>query len=197
MEVEQNRPLVAVPAGTPAWKKLLAVSGGVVVALVMLFSALMALVVLLEGESLAWKAAMLFPLALYFLAFRNVRRSLSSRRWPAARGEITAAKIEEKTETDEDGDTSTRYEARVRYEYAVNGQRYEGDRITFGYEAGGSRSDHEKVLARYVPGQAVEVLYNPRKPQLAVLETKTEWWNFSWHFATAAVILLVISGNAL
>lgn len=58
----------------------------------------------------------------------------------------------------------------VTYSYQVNGQAYEGKRITPNVESGGSGS--AKVIARYLVGSSVQVFYNPKDPSAAVLEKK-------------------------
>lgn len=107
---------------------------------------------------------------LFAIYFRNLARVRASGGWPAVQGKVTGSWIHEDATTEEDGTISRRYAPKVSYRYAVMGVEYQGDRITFGPVTAGSRSNAEKVLARYPKGGATLVYYNPEKPTDAVLE---------------------------
>lgn len=70
------------------------------------------------------------------------------------------------------------YSANVEYEYIADGKKQKGKRLNFGGEHFyRSRSNAEKALAKYQPGSAVEVLYNPFKPSKSVLIPTASWIN--------------------
>lgn len=107
---------------------------------------------------------------LFAIYFRNLARVHASGRWPAVQGKVAESWIEEDATTEEDGTVSRRYAPKVSYRYAVMGVEYQGDRIAFGPATNSSRSNAEKVVARYPKGDAALVYYNPEKPADAVLE---------------------------
>src|SRR5437868_386889 len=74
-------------------------------------------------------------LVFVYLAIRASRKASISRSWPATTGKILAAGIEPRRSHSSNG-TSTSYYPVVQYEYTVNGQRFLGNRITFGGEIG-------------------------------------------------------------
>ena len=75
-------------------------------------------------------------------------------------------------------DAESGYSANVEYEYLADGEKQTGKRLYFGGERFyRSRSNAEKALAKYQPGSAVEVLYNPFKPSKSVLIPTATWIN--------------------
>jgi hypothetical protein len=74
---------------------------------------------------------------------------------------------------DSDGDWSDSYSPRVSYDYTALGQRYTGNKISFGFtKAHNTHRSAEAELTRYPVGSQVTVFYNPANPAEAVLERK-------------------------
>ncbi len=101
----------------------------------------------------------LFGLAFGALARYNWKHGRPSRDWPKTRGRVV---ISESRRTGDDS------KPRVGYAYTVNRTRYECEQISFrgksGFETVG------QVLARYPIGADVDVYYDAKKPERAVLE---------------------------
>jgi hypothetical protein len=94
--------------------------------------------------------------------------------WPTTVGYVTDAWISERSVTT--GRTSRPdYSPRLRYEYVVNGRRYEGDRIRAGQEGFSARWRATAILTRYQIGTEVTVYYDPDDPGRAVLEPGWNW----------------------
>jgi hypothetical protein len=74
----------------------------------------------------------------------------------------------------------TIYEAEVTYTYTVDGRPYRSQRIAFGHTSGRDESAIARALERYRQGREVLVYYDPRNPQLAVLEPSTSGVNKEW-----------------
>lgn len=107
----------------------------------------------------------------------KVRADRQSRLWPAAPGRIEHSKIEERTSRaynagsgNRFGGASPRYVPQVTYSDAVNGTRYEGDRIGNGIYVGWTRGFADRWVKRYPVGAAVNIYYDPTAPSNAVLE---------------------------
>ncbi|NUM99937.1 MAG: DUF3592 domain-containing protein [Bryobacteraceae bacterium] len=121
--------------------------------------------------------------AAVFLALRALRRSRAARSWPRAEGRIVSAAVKEVTAMAGEGHAQTCYVPAVEYEYFAGGRAFLGDRINFGLVRGGSYSSAQQTVARYCPGTAVSVVYDPAAPELAALEAATS--------AAPAIILLL------
>lgn len=89
------------------------------------------------------------------------------------------------------GDREVRNFADIRYEYAVNGKRFKGQRVSIGEDLGNFRV--AETLARYPVGKAVVVHYNPENPAEAVLENEAPegiWGTMAGFIAVMAVLLI-------
>lgn len=77
----------------------------------------------------------------------------------------------------------------MRYRYEVNGQTYEGFRISFsGY--GVSRSAMEKLILPYPQGSSVKVYFYPKDPSLSVLNnTQASDWLYWLAFGVGFLFL--------
>lgn len=85
--------------------------------------------------------------------------------WPTVEGRTTAAEVQERG--------GPQYSARVRYQYEVGGQRFEGDKRTLATtEWLTDRAAIEAVVAKYQAGSPATVYYHPRDPRDAVLEPR-------------------------
>jgi len=101
-------------------------------------------------------------------AARGWRQVGGSRHWPSTTGRVLAASVEASRRV---GRSGVSFYPAVMYEYYVDGQRYVGNRISFGTRMGtGVRSWVESQVERYPAGSEVEVFYNPTNPADAVLE---------------------------
>ncbi len=120
-----------------------------------------------------WLAALLFlsiGLVLLSKAMHFRRVATAAVEWPVAEGVVLATDVIKRTSKSDDEFDS--YIPRVSYAYAVNGVRYEGDRIRIGLKERGyireqQARDH---VARHPVGAAIAVRYDPKRPESAVLE---------------------------
>ena len=123
----------------------------------------------------------------------------ASASWPTTSGRVTEATVKEGRESSSMGRGANRpyrvYTAHVRYEYAVDGRTYHGDRIGMDVDGSSYRSFAKAaaVTARYPAGATVTVHYDPGRPQRAVLEVGGSWGE------TVAVLLvgLILTGGGL
>ena len=89
------------------------------------------------------------------VAMINVARA--SRRWPAVAGRIVGSEIR-------DG------RAVIRFVYTVEGEEHEGFDVAAGDWPFQSARSAARRVQRYPVGAQVNVYYNPRHPNIAVLE---------------------------
>ncbi len=123
-----------------------------------------------------------FPASLLLVHAWKLYR-LSTREWQAVSGRVLRSEVEERLVSVRVS-TSTarrrlakRYQPRMMYEYWVENQRYEGQRL-FLAEAVlySSAAEAQKTLERYPkPGEPVTVWYDPRNPAEAVLQKSLHW----------------------
>jgi len=109
----------------------------------------------------------------------------ASRDWPHVIGKITSANL-----TEDSRGEGTSYEAKVQYEYAVNGVHFTGDRIGFTPQSYVRSNRARQVLDMYRVNAAVTVYFDPAKPGQAVLEREAPNMILG---LTAGIILLAIA----
>lgn len=106
---------------------------------------------------------------------RNRRKGSASQSWPSARGVITNAWIQESTDTDEEGYTSTSYTPKWEYQYKIGQETYTSGRISFGGVTGyGRQKRAQEELDRFPVNSQVQVYYDPEKHSDAVLVRGTK-----------------------
>ena len=95
---------------------------------------------------------------------RQWLRLVRSSSWPAVNGRIIRSNV--------NVDSEGVYVANVTYEYSVNGQRFECDRIKLGGDlyTNTSRKPAERNIKRYPLGSEALVYYDPFDPTIGCLE---------------------------
>jgi hypothetical protein len=136
-------------------------------------------------------------LAMCAVTLWYLSRALACRNWPTTAGVIVSAERAKHTAQGPRRQSgSVTYEAKLRYSYRVNGVSYEGTRVSFGDFAGtsGSSQAASARLAQYAPGRAVTVYYQPRNPDVSVLETKVRWPSIVFPIGFALLALICWMG---
>lgn len=110
---------------------------------------------------------MLAAMGLGLLGFMAISTwfSYASIGWPVAEGLVLSSKLVTHT----GGSTrNSSYVPRIHYEYTVEGRRYTGDRLAFGF---GNRSPQaaQALVRRFRPDRRVPVFYDADKPDRSVL----------------------------
>lgn len=102
------------------------------------------------------------------LGFTEVYRGYRSYRWPSTSGVIISSSVQFLPASE---DSIDKYFRKIAYEYEVQKNWLQGDRIRFGEEPGSSyRSYAAEWVAKHGVGAAVTVYYDPDNPAEAVLE---------------------------
>lgn len=110
------------------------------------------------------------------IGYTSAQYAENSKTWPEAEGRILSVKLERNSstgfKTPGGGHSSghTSYKPVIKYEYYVNGVKYESTNLSFGDN---SYSDHTKaqnILNGYKTGQYVNVYYKPENPQVVVID---------------------------
>ncbi|MBL8264515.1 MAG: DUF3592 domain-containing protein [Xanthomonadaceae bacterium] len=125
-------------------------------------------------------------------AWRLYRLGEASRRWPRTEGTVVDIWFEVREKSDDDGGTYVSTNAYLVYDYVLNGQRYRSRRFTYRPSRGLGEREAYALLRGITRGQRVEVRYDPRRPQRAVVLTGTDagnlWWIALWAVAAASAL---------
>ena len=111
--------------------------------------------------------------------------------WSVAPGMIVEAQVES-VRASKGG---KQFRARVRYLYDIVGNRYESTRYAFFPLASSDIETQQAVLDRFSLGSPVDIHYNPRDPDKAVLDV--EFAFFPWSIMLWLLPLLALGGVLL
>lgn len=125
-------------------------------------------------------------------AWRLYRLGEASRRWRRTEGTVVDIWFEVREKSDGDGDTYVSTNAYLVYDYVVNGQHYRSRRFTYRPSRGLGEREAYALLSGITRGQRVEVRYDPRRPQRAVVLAGTDAGNVRWIALWAVVALSVL-----
>jgi hypothetical protein len=122
---------------------------------------------------------------LFALGWFQRKKVKASAAWPSTTGTVLDVTVRREFQqgSGDDPDSYAFYPD-VRYVYAVQGRTYNGNGIRFDLRGFASEKSAWQAVVAYPPGQAVQVFYDPRKPEQAVLERKN----------SAGTALLIIGG---
>ncbi len=106
---------------------------------------------------------------LVVLYLRNKKKTKESQNWSTTTGRITLSEVRMVTNEGEDI-SSISFIPKLEYEYEVNGQVFQGKRISFGsIHSFSSRQKAENFLNQFPLSSNIPVYYDPNKPKDAVL----------------------------
>jgi len=115
--------------------------------------------------------ALLLGLATIIWISLTKRRGYGTPNWPSIEGQIVSACVSELTRETPEGMVSS-FTPVVRYEYALDGEVYQSDRLNILSDEHHTFDDRrlaEDVVAKYRPGAGIDVFYNLANPKQAVL----------------------------
>ena len=98
----------------------------------------------------------------------KLREAKKAETWSQTTARIVVSRVEAKHHQFPGSETTVTNVPVVEYEFTVNGQKWRGNRISIGEDAGGANL--EATLARYKTGTTVTVYYDPKHPTDCVLE---------------------------
>ncbi len=94
---------------------------------------------------------------------------LASRHWPRVEGRVIHAYFSEKEYRDEDGDSTLSVTAHLTYEYVVNGMRFRSKHFTYRPTRWLGQREAYMMLQGVRHLQEIEVYYDPRRLERAVV----------------------------
>lgn len=136
-----------------------------------------------------------FALLIVYAVHKQAR---ATRRWPTVPGRIESAGVRA-YEVRKTGNSRIRWKTRYRldvvYSYEVAGVRYTGDRVGTGQVGSFSEAFADKAAARYAPGSAVAVHYNPENPAESIVQPGGNGLLALWLFPLALGALAYLVGR--
>lgn len=94
-------------------------------------------------------------------AFYQGRQSFS---WPSVEGQLLECNL-----LSGQGEDSNVWTVKVKYSYEVEGEKFLGERLAFGYGGSGSQDVHQEIYEKLKSATKVLVRYMPGNPDSAVL----------------------------
>lgn len=126
-----------------------------------------------------------------------IRLQTIRRRWLKTGGTIVSSEAVKLDAVKEWLNARSYFKGRTVYEYAVDGVRYQSDRIGFDDMAfSNSRLIAQRDADRFSPGCHVDVYYDPDAPSSAVLDLGNPWHSW-WWLGAAAIVMLLLLGMSL
>jgi len=74
--------------------------------------------------------------------------------------------------------TTTLYSTDIEYSYSVNGKEYSSNKIKWVDHRSNNQKLHNSMLDKYPQNAKVKVFYNPKKPEVGLLEPGLSAGNF-------------------
>lgn len=112
-----------------------------------------------------------------YLAFKQIATYFEAQSWETVPATITSLNFSSHTETDADGKNHSYYIG-AEYTYQVNGQTYQGHRVTFADNMGNDTRE-SKLRDELQPfldaGRTHDAFVNPANPEQVVLMRNFEW----------------------
>ncbi|MEM7397184.1 MAG: DUF3592 domain-containing protein, partial [Verrucomicrobiota bacterium] len=147
-----------------------------------------------EKSVLAWIFVSLFVLAgvvFSSVGIYGLVLGLASKGWPSTEARILQSTVELRT-TGTGSDRRSAYHALVTYEFTLDGETYQGDRISTA-DIGRGRSTHaRRIVKRYPKGSIATVSYQTGNPSRCLLEPGLRWQAFMMPSVGLFVLLLGI-----
>lgn len=88
------------------------------------------------------------------------------------------------------GDDGVSYEPLIRYEYKIGEEIFQSS--AYSISPIRSKRNAQKIVAEHIPGNPVEVFYNPKKPGDSVLFFGIGFWNYLGILLFASLIIIAI-----
>jgi hypothetical protein len=149
------------------------------------------------GSFIALVVSVAFVVLGYHVAFHLGKPALDKARqtttWPTVEGKIESSAVTQHQDNSNPDSSGTLYSANVRYSYAVNGRTYQSSTIWSGtHYSSSSSGEQQQIVARYPPGKAVPVYYDPEHPEEAVLEPGVFFTSYILYVAGWVVFVIGI-----
>lgn len=120
----------------------------------------------------------------------------ASRRWRLTQGTVVDIWFDVQEKTDNDGGQYVSTDAHLVYDYVVAGRRHRSRHFTYRPARGLGEREAYALLSGIRKGQTIEVRYDPKRPQRAVVLPGTDNRNL-WRIGIWVLIALIAAGYVL
>ncbi|OVE76478.1 hypothetical protein BVX98_05730 [bacterium F11] len=103
----------------------------------------------------------------------SYKKAQEAKGWPTTEGKIISSEVDShwsRTGTGTNRRSKMMYDAKVVFEYSVEGRVYTSNKVSFGEYSSSSRRSAQKVVEKYPPNKDVIVFFDPVNPEMAILE---------------------------
>jgi hypothetical protein len=141
-----------------------------------------------------------FALVAAFVIYGIQRNVSRMRAWPVAAGRIDSAGVHafKELSTSDSGRRQwvPRFRSNIVYSYEVGGVRFTGDKLgTTGRFSSNISAFARRGAARYAPGSAVEIHYNPENPAESILNPRSGPLWLLWLIPAGVLVLAWFVGR--
>lgn len=148
-----------------------------------------------------WVPAIVAAVALGKLLWhwRQYALGEASRRWCLTQGTVADIWFDVQEKTDSDGDHYVSTDAHLVYDYVVAGRRHRSRHFTYRPARGLGEREAYALLSGIRKGQTIEVRYDPKRPQRAVVLPGTDnrnLWRIGGWGLTALIAACVFADAA-
>lgn len=144
-----------------------------------------------------WVPMIVATVALVMALWHGRRYALgeASRRWRRTQGTVVDIWFDVQEKRDADGDHYVSTDAHLVYDYVVAGRRHRSRHFTYRPARGLGEREAYALLSGIRKGQTIEVRYDPKRPQRAVVLPGTDRANL-WHIGIWFLIALIAAAYA-
>lgn len=145
-----------------------------------------------------WVPAIVAAVALCKLLWhwRQYALGEDSRRWCLTQGTVVDIWFDVQEKTDNDGGQYVSTDAHLVYDYVVAGRRHRSRHFTYRPARGLGEREAYALLSGIRKGQTIEVRYDPKRPERAVVLPGTDRGNL-WRIGIWGLIALIAAGYVL
>lgn len=134
----------------------------------------------------------IFSAVVYFIN-EDANKERATLTWPSVMGVITHSKVASEYSRDSDGRTTKMYYPNIKYDYAVNGVDYKGDKYELKVTKSSPDTFARNIVNEFKLGKAVPVYYNPANPSIAILSPGVSFMTSLFLYVFGFIVLCLWS----
>lgn len=141
--------------------------------------------------NLAWVLFIVIGLAVSIVPVKEYLESRQSKTWQVVKGIITVSNLKRRPYGKLFGYPKDTYIAKIKYAYWVNGKKYIGDKVRFGWVETDNREAAANIKNKYSVDSIADVYFNPKEPSESVLDPLI---NLSFNLSLDWPLLIIVAG---
>jgi hypothetical protein len=101
----------------------------------------------------------------------DIQTANASKLWPSAQGKIIDVDLHQQLTKNTDSRSRYVYKIRIKYEYVIAGTKYISNKLNLGQVSTSNKRKVEAKALELMSKDQVDVFYDPKNPEIAILET--------------------------